>query len=55
LSGDPTEVERSEAFDTRAVISGYITITPLQLDATAPEGLGLGINTDNILKNKENI
>jgi len=33
--GDRNSVEESDEFDTRAVMNGYIAITPLSIDATA--------------------
>jgi len=35
IYGEKTEVEESDEFDSRALISGYTTITPLCFDATA--------------------
>jgi len=35
IYGQKTEVEQSDEFDSRALLSGYATITPLCFDATA--------------------
>lgn len=37
LAGDKREVEDSPEYDSRAIRSGYITITPLDLDTTAQD------------------
>jgi len=39
LYGGRKDVEQSNAYDARAILNGYIAITPLQLDATADEAM----------------
>lgn len=39
LLGDRRDVEESDTFDTRAVGNGFITVTPLHIDATAEKRL----------------
>lgn len=37
IYGEKKDIERSDAFDSRALMEGFITITPLSFDATAHE------------------
>ena len=39
IYGEKQDLETSDAYDSRALLSGYTTITPLQFDATASEAV----------------
>jgi broad specificity polyphosphatase/5'/3'-nucleotidase SurE len=40
IYGEKVDIEESDAFDSRALLNKYITVTPLSFDATAAEALG---------------
>jgi 5'-nucleotidase len=46
IYGERKDLEESELFDTRALENGYITVTPLDFDATAVAALSLLENLD---------
>ena len=39
IYGEKKDIEASDDYDSRALMNGYITITPLSFDATAREHL----------------
>jgi 5'-nucleotidase len=51
IIGEKIDIEKSNDYDSRALMNGYITITPLNFDATAGEGIAAlrgVINKDRI-------
>jgi 5'-nucleotidase len=39
ITGEKIDIEKSDDYDSRALMNGFITITPLSFDATAREGV----------------
>jgi broad specificity polyphosphatase/5'/3'-nucleotidase SurE len=49
LHGDKKDVENSDEFDVRALEKMYITVTPLQCDATAHDHLAALADIEKLL------